>query len=158
MNKDLSVISTGTTIVHNHSVLIYTDPQFWSPKGLASHVQAKKNITRTFLIWVQLGPVDCLFIRTLQPSLHPNPIKSTIKSWHSTQEPAVEKVKSRTHYKKSAFLFFWGRGPLCQEPFIPRLQSFKMNSCHWRWLIKLLSRTSRNQKFVAKIFIDPCIT
>ena len=52
----------------------------FSVKGLASHVQAKKNITRTFLIWVQLGPVDCLFIRTLQPSLHPNPIKSTIKS------------------------------------------------------------------------------
>ena len=28
-------------------------------EGLASHVQAKKNITRTRRFWVQLGSVDC---------------------------------------------------------------------------------------------------
>ena len=63
---------------------------------------------------MQLGPVDCLFIRTLQPSLHPNPIKSTVKSWHSTQEPVVDKVKSRTHYKKKCITLFLRQGCLMQ--------------------------------------------
>ena len=78
---------------------------------------------------MQLGPVDCLFIRTLQPSLHPNPIKSTIKSWHSTQEPAVEKVKSRTHYKKKVHFSF-------SEAGVPYARSHSFLDCKAsKWIV-----------------------